>query len=105
MRVKHFAGYGCVDIKKISDKKCKSETWVAMGNQKCIKPRIVEVKVTGDHECGLNRSEYYSDCYNWLLKRLCKGTEESDIIYIDFSYIDGENALYRFYLKTNETIW
>lgn len=54
MKIKHFAGYGCVNAKKISDK-----------------DGILIVEVKGNHEWGLRRTDRY-DVFNWLVKRFTK---------------------------------
>lgn len=58
MKIKHFAGYGCVNAKKVS---------------KTIKDGIVTmtIEVSGNHEWGLRRDDTY-DCYNWLLEKFDK---------------------------------
>ena len=51
MRIKHFAGYGCVEAKRIPNASC-----------------TLHVHVEGDHEWGLRRDDDY-DLFNWLVKR------------------------------------
>lgn len=58
MKIKHFAGYGSVEAKKI----CKKE-----------KNGVVElqIQVRGNHEWGIERRDAY-DFVNWLAKRFDK---------------------------------
>lgn len=58
MRVKHFAGYGTIDMKKVKDKSC-----------------TLHVFVKGNHECGLVRNDLY-DLYNWIVKRYDKNVPD-----------------------------
>ena len=52
MRIKHWAGYGCVNARKVKENN----------------PFILHIKVEGNHECGLVREDEY-ELYNWLVKR------------------------------------
>ena len=60
MRIKHWAGYGCVNAKRINDGQAK-----------------LHVRVEGNHECGLKR-DLWDDytLYNWLVKRFDKEVPE-----------------------------
>lgn len=58
MRIKHFAGYGTVEAKKINDGKAK-----------------LHVRVVGNHEWGLQRADM-SDLYHWLVKRFDKSVPD-----------------------------
>lgn len=69
MRVKHWAGYGCVNMKKIKDKY-----------------HTLHVRVSGNHECGLERNDLY-DAYNWLVKRFDKSVPE---------YLEWRRSVIRF---------
>lgn len=51
MRIRHWAGYGCVNARRINDGAAK-----------------LHIRVEGVHEQGLIRSDSY-DLYNWLVKR------------------------------------
>ena len=74
MRVKHWQGYGCVNMKKL-----KTST---NGNEKTI-----VVEVVGNHEYGLERNDKY-DIFNWICKRFAKDCKEyCDII--DMQLQDG----------------
>lgn len=70
MKVKHYQGYGCVDMKKISQK-----------TKNGIK--TVVIRVSGNHEWGLERDDTY-DIHWWICKRLAKDCKDySDIINMD----------------------
>lgn len=58
MRIKHFAGYGSVNAKKIADK-----------------AHTLHIKVTGNHEWGIVRKDDY-DLFNWLVKRFDKNQKD-----------------------------
>lgn len=67
MRIKHFAGYGIIEAKKVS---VKTENGV----------RTLVIKVKGNHEWGINR-EMDSGCiYTWLVKKFDKTLPD------DFNY-------------------
>ena len=66
MKIKHFAGYGTVNAKKVLDLKYTNKRFSCYEN-----PRIVNIVVSGDHECGLVRKDVYDVC-EWLLKKLVK---------------------------------
>ena len=59
MKIKHFAGYGCVTARKVKD-----------GN-----PFTLHIRVEGNHEWGLVREDDY-DLYNWLVKRFDKDVQD-----------------------------
>lgn len=59
MKIKHWAGYGCVTARKVKDND----------------PRTLHVRVEGDHEWGLVRDDPY-DMYNWLVKRFDKNVQD-----------------------------
>ena len=60
MRIKHWSGYGCVTAKKINDGAAK-----------------LHVRVSGYHECGLERGTWDTyTLYNWLVKRFDKTVPE-----------------------------
>lgn len=58
MKIKHWQGYGSVNVKKLAEYDTNRFT----GEKKII------IEVTGMHECGLSRKDPY-DIYNWLFKR------------------------------------
>ena len=58
MKIKHWAGYGCVDAKRIKNASC-----------------TLHVRVHGDHECGLRRDDDY-DLFNWLVRRFDKSVTD-----------------------------
>ena len=87
MKVKHFAGYGCVDISKVSERKFTTE----FGEEK----KELRIKVKGNHERGLVRDDDF-DAFNWLVKRFDKSvTDYRDITISSIveSY-DIENGVY-----------
>lgn len=60
MRIKHWAGYGCVNARKINDGQAK-----------------LHVRVEGDHERGVKRDTWDTFLlYNWLVKRFDKTAPE-----------------------------
>lgn len=61
MRIKHWAGYGCVNAKMTHRVRNYPES-----------ERTMIIEVRGLHECGLDRSHDKYDCFNWLLKRFDK---------------------------------
>ena len=73
MRIKHFAGYGCVDAKKLSRFK------VSTGDT------VLKVRVTGNHECGLLRNDPY-DLKWWLIERFDKAAKNIDPYTIAYEY-------------------
>ena len=52
MKIKHWAGYGCVTARKVKE----------------ADPRCLHIHVEGNHECGLVREDDY-DLYYWLVRR------------------------------------
>ena len=78
MKIKHFAGYGCVNATKVKDNTC-----------------TLHVKVKGNHECGLgdNRTWDTYGLFNWLVKRFDKKVELKDFRYAkikaETGYEDG----------------
>lgn len=67
MKVKHFAGYGSVEAKKIS----KTTSTNILGE----KVTTLKIQVKGNHEWGLVRGFSY-DLYNWLIKRFDKDVKD-----------------------------
>ena len=57
MKIKHWAGYGCVTAK------CTSAIYDSNMNLERM-----DIKVKGNHERGLVRNDEY-DVFNWLIKR------------------------------------
>lgn len=82
MKIKHFSGYGCVIATKINNTKITENT------------KRLTIKVTGNHERGLYRNNYY-DIYYWLVKRFCKDCAGYNYIYhINiYSYSEKINGL------------
>ena len=77
MRIKHFAGYGCVNATKIKHIKTGENT------------QQIVIKVSGNHERGLYRNDKY-DVYNWLVKRFCKDCADYKSIYYISVNLDYE---------------
>ena len=63
MKIKHFAGYGSVNAKKLEVKTNLDGT------------KTIKIVVSGDHEWGLVREDKY-DIFRWLLKRFAKDVGE-----------------------------
>lgn len=62
MKIKHFMGYGSINA-KVVEKKTDTSTH-EMGYWK----RQAKVQVWGNHEYGLDRSQYKEDVVKWLAK-------------------------------------
>ena len=96
MKIKHFAGYGSVQAKKVS-KTNIDENKVKL---------VVEVK--GNHECGLVRKDIY-DVRRWLFNRFEKNFNGNDWEismtikddYVNENGIDVEVATYTFIYNKN----
>lgn len=74
MKIKHWQGYGCVNVKTL-----KKTASTAEGI------KTITIEVVGNHEYGLDRSNDKYDVYNWLLKRFDKDVEDSrDILKIEY---------------------
>lgn len=69
MRVKHFAGYGSVEVTK----KSKTRVTDLYGNTKS--KLILQVK--GNHECGNVRNDIY-DVRRWIFNRFEKNFAGND---------------------------
>ena len=81
MKIKHFAGYGCVNAVKIKHVKTGENT------------KQIVINVSGNHERGLYRNDTY-DIYNWLVKRFCNDCKDYQSIYyvsanLDYQKING----------------
>lgn len=75
MRIKHFAGYGSVNAKKI-----------ALFKRDNITTLIIDV--SGDHECGL-KPYIIEDAIRWLAARFYNHVLDIPVykIHIDYEYI------------------
>ena len=90
MKIKHFAGYGSVQAKKVSK--------TTIGNRAKL---VVEVK--GNHEWGLVRDDIY-DVRRWLFNKFEKNFNGEDYEismsieddYVKENNIDVEVATYTF---------
>lgn len=95
MRIKHFAGYGTVEAKKVSK--------TTVTNQYGEKKNKLVVNVKGNHEWGLVRDDIY-DVKRWLFDKFEKNFSGNyyQIImdvkndYIKENRIDVEVATYTF---------
>ena len=88
MKIKHFAGYGYVDAKRISTHKNDSTY-------------DVTIKVKGNHEWGIHREDTY-DVVRWLGKVEKSLTDYRKVISCDLTdgYEDGiETCLYHIVYK------
>ena len=77
MKIKHWQGYGSVNAKVTK----KSLNFLK--NEKTI-----TIKVWGNHEWGLDRSEDYYDVHRWLLSRFDKQASYRDILNVEFTYLE-----------------
>jgi len=95
MRIKHYAGYGSVEAKKVSKTTLTNEY-----GEKKVK---LVVRVKGNHECGLVRDDIY-DVKHWLFDKFEKNfLGEYDEIsmsvvddYVNENGLDVEVAVYTF---------
>ena len=95
MKIKHFAGYGCVNVTKKSKRTIIDE----FGNKKT---KVVLV-VKGNHEWGLVRDDIY-DVRRWIFNRFEKNFDGDDYDikmhiqndYVNENGIDVEVATYTF---------
>lgn len=98
MKVKHFAGYGSVDVKKVSKTTVTNE-WGEKENK-------LVLSVKGNHEWGLVREDIF-DVKRWIFDKFEKGFKGDiyDITmsikneYIKENGLDVEVATYTFYYK------
>lgn len=95
MRVKHFMGYGSVEVKKISKKP------IINGYGENKTELVLQVK--GNHEWGLVRDDIY-DVRSWIFNKFEKNFKGDDYSiymdiqsdYIEENGIDVEVATYTF---------
>lgn len=91
MRIKHYQGYGNVTAVKIKDSSC-----------------TLHVKVSGDHEYGLETNDEYT-LYKWLIEKFDKNIESAakwhqmrPRIQVIPTYVDGhEYCDYKFTYDIN----
>jgi len=96
MKIKHFAGYGSVQAKKVSKTNIDDD-----------KVKLV-VEVKGNHEWGLVRDDIY-DVRRWLFNRFEKNFNGNDWEismsvkddYVNENGIDVEVATYTFIYNKN----
>ena len=95
MRIKHFAGYGSVEAKKVSK--------TTFTNEYGEKKTKLVVRVKGNHEMGLVRDDIY-DVKRWLFDKFEKNFlgEDDEISmsvvddYVEENGLDVEVAVYTF---------
>ena len=95
MRIKHFAGYGSVEAKKVSK--------TTFTNEYGEKKTKLVVRVKGNHEWGLVRDDIY-DVKRWLFDKFEKNFlgEDYEISmsvvddYVKENGLDVEVAVYTF---------
>ena len=73
MRIKHFAGYGTVNAKKLYKKTLPNGD------------TVMAIEVTGNHEWGLLRNDAY-DLKRWLVDRFDKDAGDFSPYRMDFSW-------------------
>ena len=85
MKVKHFAGYGSVDVKKVSKRTFTNE-WGEKKNKMVL-------SVKGNHEWGIVRDDIY-DVKHWIFDKFEKNFKGNDYdIYMDIkSDYENENG-------------
>ena len=71
MKIKHWQGYGTVEAIKVKDSSCD-----------------LHVKVTGNHEYGLERNDTY-DAFSWLVKRFKKNIGDDDRVIKNMRLVSG----------------
>lgn len=100
MRIKHFSGYGSVNA-KIVERRLDTST-----HKEGYILNTIKINVWGNHECGLERDDWY-DISQWLLKKVAKLTvDTTDIKNVECHYIpdiDGQEAIQ--YVITYKTKW
>lgn len=79
MKIKHFAGYGSVEGKKLS----RSITTNYL-DEKVV---ILKVAVVGNHEWGNVCDDAYR-LYSWLVKRFDKSVKDFYSINLEYTYKD-----------------
>ena len=95
MKVKHFMGYGSVEVKKVSKKPIIN----GYGENKT---KMV-LRVKGNHECGLVREDIY-DVRRWIFDKFEKNFKGNDYDidmdikddYVKENGLDVEVATYTF---------
>ena len=85
MKIKHWQGYGSVEAKKLSNISTKD----FLGN----KISVLKVRVSGNHEWGLERNDTY-DVVNWIGKRFAKDLTDARQVedMQTYDYYDANNV-------------
>jgi len=98
MKLKHYQGYGCVCAQKERDVRIETNYDGVV--------RKLTIRVLGNHECGLERTDDNYLVYNWLVKRFVRGYTEQDVLsytaedkYVHTPEGDCEVCTYTIYLK------
>lgn len=73
MKIKHFAGYGFVEAEKVSYREYEKYGELL---------KEIVIRVTGDHEWGLEREDTY-DVYHWLLVKFDKKVKPYSLTLIE----------------------
>lgn len=94
MKIKHFAGYGYVNARKIAKDTSNGRT-------------VLVVEVTGEHEWGLIRENDHSLVKNWLVDRFDKTVKDMAWYSLDYTVIndsmpDEDRAIYTFVYPSKE---
>jgi hypothetical protein len=82
MKVKHFMGYGSVEVKKVSK--------TTINNQYGEKKTKLVLRVKGNHECGLIRDDIF-DVRRWIFNKFEKNFKGNDYdidMYFESDYIN-----------------
>lgn len=85
MRIKHWAGYGCVNAKITEKQKFRNTNLDIANLGDALK--LMRIEITGEHEMGIERTDSY-DVFHWLLKRF----DKSVIDYRDLLVCDTETS-------------
>lgn len=63
MKIKHWAGYGCVNARKVNDGSC-----------------TLHIRVEGNHEQGVMLCNWQTyELYNWLVRRFDKKVQDASM--------------------------
>lgn len=93
MKIKHWQGYGILKAEKLSEKKLDI---LCCGLPTGEKATQIVIRVSGNHEYGLERNDEY-DVYNWLLKKFKKNIPDN---YYDIKFF--KMSLYDCYIRNEK---
>ncbi len=87
MRIKHWQGYGFIQAENLG-----------------MRDNCIKIRVTGEHEYGLDRSDDTYDCVNWLLHKFrpYKDITERDIAKVQYVEMDWNQGVYMIYLREKD---